>query len=250
VARSNRLFIHFHRVGIRRRDRAIRVRQMRSSLDFGRLPVEIIQMHHRNTVEQRRGNYTARPAARWTERPNPYRFRSCINVSHPRIDIRNALPMLSALIHRFLSPLQSATYLTAPACFGRLAKYWQQSKIRSSFNSDPPSYQHSTISWLRVTHGRTTGAYCTFEDPASSTFHFPDTLHVSSCVCPFTNRRSFTFSSNHVEARRAAHATLSSRVFCLSGFTHYRHVTFSVNINSRIYPPVELADDDPWYDYL
>ena len=214
---------------------------MRSSLDFGRLPVEIIQMHHWNTSEQRRGNCTARPAARWAERPNPYRSRSRINVSRPQIDIRNPLPTLSALIHRFLSPLQSAT------C-GRLAKYWQQSKIRSSFNSDPPSYQHSTISWLRLTYVRKLAH--TFDDPASSTFHFPDTLHVSSCVCPFTNRRSFTFSSNHVEARRAAHATLSSRVFCLSGFTHYRHVTFSVNINSRIYAPVELADDDPWYDYL
>lgn len=113
---------------------------MRSSLDFGRLPVEIIQMHHRNTGEQRCGNCTARPAARWTERPYPYRSRSCINVSHPHIDIRNPLPMLSALIHRFLSPLQSATYPTTPPCFGRLAKYWQQSKIRSSLNSDPPSY--------------------------------------------------------------------------------------------------------------
>jgi hypothetical protein len=193
---------------------------MRSSLDIGRLPVEIIQMHHRNTGKQRRGNCTARPADRWTERPNPYRPRSRINVSHPQIDIRNPLPTLSALIHRFLSPLQSATCLTTPPCFGRLAKYWQQSKIRSSFNSDPLSYQHSAISWLRLTQQLAR----TFDDPASSTFHFPDTLHVSSCVCPFTNRRSFTFSSSHVEARRAAHATLSSRVFCLSGFTRYRHV--------------------------
>jgi hypothetical protein len=162
VAGSNRLFIHFHRVGIRKCDglaRAFRVRQMRSSLDFGRLPVEIIQMHHRITGEQRCGNCTARPAARWTERPYPYRSRSCINVSHPHIDIRNPLPLLSALIHRFLSPLQSATYPTTPPCFGRLAKYWQQSKIRSSLNSDPPSYQHSTISWLRLTYVRTTGEY-------------------------------------------------------------------------------------------
>jgi len=164
VARSNRFFIHFHRIGIRKRDglaRPPRVRQMRSSLDFGRLPVEIIHMHHRNAGKQRRGNCTTRPASRWTERPNPYRSRSRINVSHPQIDIRISLPTLSALIHKFLSPLQSATYLTTPPCFGRLAKYWQQSKIRSSFNSDPFSYrdQHSAISWLRLTHVRTTGAY-------------------------------------------------------------------------------------------
>lgn len=118
---------------------------MRSSLDFGRLPVEIIQIHHRNAGKERRGNCAARPPDHWTERSNPYRSRSCINVSHPQIDIRNPLPTLSALIHRFLSPLQSATCLTTPPCFGRLAKYWQQSKIRSSFNSDPLSYHHDQL---------------------------------------------------------------------------------------------------------
>jgi hypothetical protein len=192
---------------------------MRSPLDFGRLPVEIVQMHHRNARKQRRDKCTARPAVRWAERPDSYRSRSCINVSHPQRDIRNPLPTLSALIHRFLSPLQSATCRTTSPCFGRLAKYRQQSKIRSSFNSDPPPYQHSTISWLLYALLMREQPPHTFDDPASSTFHFPDTLHVSSCVCPFTNRRSFTFSSNHVEARRAAHATLSSRVFCLPGFT-------------------------------
>ena len=70
----------------------------------------------------------------------PNRSRSCINVSHPQIDIRNPPPTHSALIHRFLSPLQSATCRTTSPCFGRLAKYRQQSKIRSSFNSDPPAY--------------------------------------------------------------------------------------------------------------
>jgi hypothetical protein len=149
---------------------------MRSSLDFGRLAVEIIQMHHRNTGEQHRGNYAARPAARWTERPNPYHSRSCVNVSHLQIDIRNPLPALSALIHRFLSPLQSATRLTTPPCFGRLAKYWQQSKIRSSFNSDPPFYQHSTISWLRVTHVRTNGVHLTTQRLLRSIFPTPCTF--------------------------------------------------------------------------
>ncbi len=70
------------------------------------------------------------------------------------MDIRNPVPTLSALIHRFLSPLQSATCLTTPPCFELFAKYWQQSKIRSSFNSDPRSCQHPKISGLRENNGR------------------------------------------------------------------------------------------------
>lgn len=141
-------------------------------------------------------------------------------------------PTLSALTHRFLSPLQSTTCLmTLLPCCGHVAKYRQQSKIRSSFNSDPSSCQ-SDRSIDCLLHVRATKRALASDSPTSLTFHLPDPLRVSSCVCPFTNRLSFTFSSNHVEARRAAHATLSSRVFCLSERpAHQTYCTFVGNRN-------------------
>jgi hypothetical protein len=71
----------------------------------------------------------------------PITPRSSINISSSWIDIRNPPPTLSALTHKFLSPLHSTTCLATPPCC-RPVKYRQQSKIRSSFNSDPPPYQH------------------------------------------------------------------------------------------------------------
>jgi hypothetical protein len=205
---------------------------MRSSLDFGRIPVEIIQMHHRNAGKQRGGKCTARPAARWTERPNPYRSRSCINVSYPQIDTRNPLPTLSALIHRFLSPLQSATYLTTPLCFGRLAKYWQQSKIRSSFNSDPPSYQHSTISWLRPYSCENN-----WRIPLT-TWRLLRPIFPTPCMFlrVFVPLRTAVLSLSQATTSRpdALPTPLYHPVssVCTGSPITNRHVTFSVNINS------------------
>jgi len=74
VAGPHRLFIYFHGVCTRKRNGLagrVRVRPKRSSLGLGRLSIEITYMHRRYAGEQCRGNCTARPAVRRTERPNP-----------------------------------------------------------------------------------------------------------------------------------------------------------------------------------
>ena len=201
----------------------IRIRPNGSSLDFRCLPVKVAQVHRRRSSKQCCSDRAARPAVRWTERPDPY----CPAFTNQRPtlvdDARNPSPTLSTLTHKFLSPLHNATCVITPCC-GRLAKCWQQSKIRSSFISEPPLCE-IPISFKPLFVSKSLAL--TSPLLSSFTFHFPDARHVSSYVCPLTNRRSFTFSSNHVEARRAAHATLSSRVFCL--IMVIIHCSFVVN---------------------